>query len=162
MIKLKKETYLIILFVISLSALMSAYIIQYLLGYQPCNLCLIERIPYILSLIILILNFKFKENQKFFNILLFLIFLFSLLISIYHFGIEQGLVPESDTCKYNNNSLLLTKDDILKSFEEVTISCKDVAFKIFGFSLTSYNILVSLIMILISIKIYLINDKIKK
>ena len=93
---------------------------------------------------------------------MFLVFLFSLLISIYHFGIEQGLVPESDTCKYNNNSLLLTKEDILKSFQEVNISCKDVAFKIFGFSLTSYNILISLIMILISIKIYLINDKIKK
>ena len=161
MIKLKKESYLIILFVISLSALVSAYITQYLLGYQPCNLCLIERIPYILCLIIVILNFKFKENQNFFSVLLFLIFLFSLLISIYHFGIEQGLVPESDTCKYNN-SLLLTKDDILKSFQEITISCKDVALKIFGFSLTSYNILVSLIMILISIKIYLINDKIKK
>jgi disulfide bond formation protein DsbB len=139
----------------------SAYIIQYLFGYQPCNLCLIERIPYFLALIILILNYKFKKDQTFYSVLLFLVFTFSLLISIYHFTIEQGLIPESSVCESSNAGLLITKDDILKSLQEITVNCKDVAFNIFGLSLTTYNILISLIMTFISIKIYFINNEIK-
>ena len=36
------------------------------------------------------------------------------------------------------------------------------AFKIFDLSLTTYNMLISIIMLLISLKIYLINNEIKK
>ena len=75
--------------------------------------------------------------------------------------IEQGLIPESSVCESNNSGLLITKDDILKSLQEITVNCKDVAFNIFGLSLTTYNILISLIMTFISIKIYFINNEIK-
>ncbi|MDC1032686.1 disulfide bond formation protein B [Candidatus Pelagibacter sp.] len=159
---LKKETYLKLLFLISFSVLLTAYAIQYLLGYEPCNLCLIERIPYALALIILILNFKFKKDQIFYSVLLTLVFIFSLLISIYHFGIEQGLLTQSNVCGSSNIGSLITKDAILNSLQEVAVNCKDVAFYIFGLSLTTYNILVSLVMFLISIKIYFINNDIKK
>ncbi len=161
MINLRKESYQLLLFLISFLVLVSAYIIQYLFGYQPCNLCLIERIPYFLALIILILNYKFKKDQTFYSVLLFLVFTFSLLISIYHFTIEQGLIPESSVCESSNAGLLITKDDILKSLQEITVNCKDVAFNIFGLSLTTYNMLISLIMTFISIKIYFINNEIK-
>ena len=132
MLNLEIKIYLRLIFIISLISIISAYFIEYILGHQPCNLCLIERIPYGLSVILVMIIYIFKKHEKFFILLFALIFIFSFMISIYHFGIEQGLVPESDTCKYNN-SLLLTKDDILKSFQEITISCKDVALKIFGF-----------------------------
>ena len=56
----------------------------------------------------------------------------------------------------------MIKEDILKSLQELSISCKDVAFKIFGLSLTSYNMIASLIMLLITTKIYLINNDLKK
>lgn len=162
MINLKKETYLIILFSISLTVLLIAYVIQYLLGYQPCNLCLIERIPYALSLVVLTLNYKFRRNAIFFSILLLLIFAFSLLISMYHFGIEQGLIVESNVCGSNNKGSLITKDAILKSLQEIDVNCKDVAFRVFGLSLTTYNIILSLIMLLLSTKVYLINNDSKK
>jgi disulfide bond formation protein DsbB len=162
MLNLKKKTYLTILFLISSSALLIALVIQYLLGYQPCNLCLLERIPYALSLIILILNFQFKKDQIFYSVILSLIFAFSLLISIYHLGIEQGIIAESSVCGSFEKDSLITKDAILKSFQTMAVNCKDVAFKIFGLSLTSYNILVNLIMFLMSVKIYLINNEIKK
>jgi disulfide bond formation protein DsbB len=161
MVNLKKETYQTLLFLISLSVLLLAYIIQYLLGYQPCNLCLIERVPYALAIIILIINYKSKKNQIFYNILLLLVFIFSLFISIYHFGIEQGLIAESNVCKSNNTSSLVTKDAVLKSLKEITINCKDVTFYIFGLSLTTYNILISLILLLMSFKIYFINNDVK-
>ena len=154
MLNLKKETYLRALFFISTIVLLTAYIIQYLLGHQPCNLCLIERIPYALSLFILILNYKFKEDQIFYSVLLLLIFAFSFLISIYHYGIEQNLIIESNVCKSNDDVSLITKDEVLKSLQEINISCKDVTFKIFGLSLTSINIVVSLFFITTLLKIF--------
>jgi len=157
----KKQNYVQILFILSIFALVVAYIIQYIFNYQPCNLCLIERIPYGIAIIILVLNYIFKQDQLFYSILLMLTFLFLFLISLYHFGIEQGIIEESAVCTSKNLDLI-TKEDILKSLPELRISCKDVAFKIFGLSLTTYNILISLCMLAISIKIYLLNYDIKK
>ena len=161
MTNLKKESYLQILFILSFVLLTSALIIEYGLGYKPCNLCIIERIPYIFAIIILVLNYNFKKNQVFFSVLLILIFSFSILISIYHLSIEQGLVEESAVCAAKNLNLT-TKEEILKSLVEPRVSCKDVAFKIFGFSLTTYNIIISILMFLLSTKIYLLNNGIKK
>jgi len=161
MLNLKKETYLKILFLLSFIILFTAYLVQYLLGYQPCNLCILERIPYGLTLIILILNFKFKKDQVFYSILLVLIFAFSISISLYHLGIEQGLFNESNVCETDNMGLIL-KEELLKSLQEIKISCKNVAFKIFGLSLTTYNMFASTLMFLISIKIYLISNGPKK
>ncbi len=157
----KKENYLQILFIISVIALSVAYIIQYILDYQPCNLCLIERIPYGIAIIILVLNYNFRRDQLFYNILLVQNFSFLFLISLYHLGIEQGIIEESTVC-ISKNLDLITKEDILNSLQELRISCKDVAFKIFGLSLTTYNVLISLFMLLLSIKIFLLNYDIKK
>ena len=158
---LKKEHYLLILFSLSFLILITAYAIQYIFGYQPCNLCIIERIPYTLGIIILILSYKFKKDQVFYSVLLLLIFLFSFLISLYHLGIEQGLIDESSVCESGSLNLI-TKESVLKSLQEIRISCKDVTFRIFGLSLTTYNMIISVIMFLISVKIYLINNDIKK
>ena len=161
MTNLKKESYLQILFILSIVVLTSALIIEYGLGYKPCNLCIIERIPYIFAIIILVLNYNFKKNQVFFSVLLILIFSFSILISIYHLSIEQGLVEESAVCAAKNLNLT-TKEEILKSLVEPRVSCKDVAFKIIGFSLTTYNIIISILMFLLSTKIYLLSNGFKK
>ena len=159
--KLKKENYLQILFVLSVLILTSAFIIEYIFGYQPCNLCIIERFPYILAIIILLLNYNFKNNQIFYSVLLILVFSFSILISVYHFSIEQGFIEESAAC-VSKNLDLMTKKDVLNSLQELRISCKDVAFKIFGLSLTTFNIMISILMFLLSTKIYLLSNDIKK
>jgi len=161
MLSLKEKNFLQILFIMSILILGTAFIIEYVFGYQPCNLCLIERIPYGLSIIILLIYFLFKKDQIFYSILLMLIFSFSTIISIYHLGIEQGLLDESSICMSQNLDLI-TKEQILNSLKELNISCKNVAFKIFGLSLTTYNIFISIIMFLLSTKIYLLSNDIKK
>ena len=147
-----KKIYLSIL-VISILALTSAYFIEYFLGYQPCNLCLLERIPYALSIIIILANFKFKFNDKYILLVLIIIFVVSALLSIYHFGIEQGLIEESFVCSTKDN-LNLNKEQLLQELQKMNISCKNVAFTIFGLSLTTYNILLSVIISATLIKIY--------
>ena len=154
MFNLKAETYLKIIFLFSFIALISAFFIEYILGHQPCNLCLIERIPYGLSIMIIMAIFLISKNQKFLVMLLILTFIFSFAISFYHFGIEQGFFQESSVCGVKNSTEIVTKEDLLKQLSEKTISCKDVTFRIFGLSLTSINIVFSLFFIITLLKIF--------
>ena len=159
MANLKIEFYLKLILLISIVSIISAYFIEYVLGYQPCNLCLIERIPYGLSIFLITLNFFFKQNEKFIILLLILTFLFSLIISIYHFGIEQGFFEESTVCGVKDAIEIISKEELLKQLQQKTVSCKDVTFKIFGMSLTSINVLISLIISSILIKIFVSYEK---
>ena len=157
----REEFYLKFVFLISLIAVISAYYIEHILGHQPCNLCVIERIPYILSLIILLINYKFKINKKYLIFSLILIFIFSLIVSIYHFGIEQDFFQESLICDIKNGGDILSKEELLKELQKKTISCKDVTFKFFGFSLTTVNILLSVLLLILLSKIIISYEKIK-
>ena len=159
MFNLKAETILKIIFLFSFIALISAFFIEYILGYQPCNLCLVERIPYGLSIIIIMAIFLIKKNQKFLVLLLILTFIFSFAISFYHYGIEQGFFKESTVCGVKNLTESITKEDLLKQFNEKIISCRDVTFRIFGLSLTSINIVISLLFIITFIKIFIKYEK---
>jgi len=158
---LKIDTYLKIIFFISLISIISAYFIEYVLGYQPCNLCLIERIPYGLSIILIILNYFFNQNKQFVILLLILVFSFSLLISLYHFGIEQGFFEESTVCGLKDANNIISKEELLKQLQLKTISCKDVTFRIFGLSLSAFNIVISLVIFILLIKIFKNYEKIK-
>ena len=140
--------------IFSILSLSIAYFIQYVLGHKPCNLCLIERIPYGLSIMIIMAIFLIKKNQKFLVLLLILIFVFSFSISFYHYGIEQGFFKESFVCGVKNLSESITKEDLLKQLSEKTISCRDVTFRIFGLSLTSINIVINLLFIITLLKIF--------
>ena len=149
-IKNKSLFYIILYF--SIFALLAAYFIQYILGHLPCNLCLIERIPYILTIIIIIISFIFKKFEKIFLLLLSVIFISATSISIYHVGIEQGFIEESLVCDLTSQNNNLTSEDILNQLKEKTISCKDVAFKIFGLSLATINTIISLIISIILVR----------
>ena len=151
---LKVQTGLNIILIVSIISLISAYFIEYVLGHKPCNLCLIERIPYGLSILLVISNLIFKDREKLIILLLFLSFIFSLVISIYHFGIEKGFFEESAICTMKNTTEILSKEQLLEQLQEKIISCKDVKFRFFGFSLTTINIIVSLMLSFLLIKIY--------
>ena len=162
MYKFKIDTYLKIIFFISLTSLISAFFIEYALGHQPCYLCLIQRVPYVLSIIIIIFSFFLKKDKKFLILLLTLIFFFSLTISFYHFGIEQGFFKESAVCRLQNAFESVSKEELLKQLQVKPVSCKDVTFRIFGFSLTVINMIVSVFLILVLLNIYKNYEKFKK
>ena len=159
MFKLKVEFYLKIIFIFSAIALSSAFFIEYILGHQPCNLCLLERIPYGLSLVLISAIFILRKNEKFFILLLIITFIFSLAISFYHYGIEQGFFEESAVCGVKDFTENITKEDLLKQLSEKTVRCKDVTFRILGLSLTSINIIISLLFIIALTKIYIKYEK---
>jgi disulfide bond formation protein DsbB len=113
----------------------------------------------LLAIIVVLLNFKFIQFEKFFILLLIIIFFAGTILSLYHLGIEQGFIQESLVCDLKSGSNLLSKEEILKQLQEKSVSCKDVTFKIFGLSLTSYNILISLLITISAGKIYFNYDK---
>ena len=161
MSQLKKKTTLSLILIFSVFALIAAYFIQYILGHKPCNLCLIERLPYISSIILTLLSLILKKFEKIIFILLALIFISATIISFYHFGIEQGFFQESLVCNSNNEINNLNKEDLLKELQKRTISCKDVDFRLFGLSLATINTIISFILSVIIFKIFFNYEKSK-
>jgi disulfide bond formation protein DsbB len=159
MVKNNKNLLIKLVFLVSIVALVSALFIEYILGHQPCNLCILERFPYLIAIIIIIFNYKFSQFEKFFILLLTIIFSIGTILSLYHLGIEQGFIQESLVCDLKSGSNLLSKEEILKQLQQKNVNCKDVTFKIFGLSLTSYNILISLLISVSTGKIYFNYDK---
>ena len=155
MFQIKNRTTLNLILIFSIFALSAAYFIQYILGHKPCNLCLIERLPYIFAIIIISLGLILKKFEKIIIIALFLIFVAATIISFYHFGIEQGFFKESFVCNLDDNIANLSKEDLIKKLQEQPISCKDVSFRIFGLSLATINTIISLILSVITIKLFL-------
>ena len=162
MYKFRIKINLNLIFLLCLISIISAYFIEYLLGHQPCNLCLIERIPYGLSLILITLNYILVKNERFIILLLILIFAFSLILSFYHFGIEQGFFEESVVCGLKDALNVINKEEILKQLQVKTVSCKDVTFRIFGFSLTAFNMIISLILVIFLTNFFKNYEKFKK
>tara|TARA_X000001036_G_C19921745_1_gene497923 strand:+ start:11 stop:487 length:477 start_codon:yes stop_codon:yes gene_type:complete len=137
----------------SILSLLIAYVIQYVLGHKPCNLCLIERIPYIASIILISLIFILNKYQKIISSIILIFFTFGALVSFYHFGIEQGFFSESLICELSNNNPL-NKEELLNQLKKAEIvSCKDVTFRFFGLSLATINTIISIILSGIMIKI---------
>ena len=150
-----KSLLLKLILLVSFVALIAAFFIEYVLGHQPCNLCILERIPYVVAIVIVLLNYKFSQFEKLFLVLLIIVFLTATILSVYHFGIEQGFIEESLVCDLKNGSGVTSKEEILKQLQEQKVSCKDVTFKIFGLSLTTYNIVISILITINTLKIYL-------
>ena len=156
-LKFKTELPLILIF--SVFSILFAVYVEYILNHKPCNLCLLQRIPYILTIILIIIVTIFKNLQRLVFLLLSLIFLLGTLLSLYHVGIEQGLISESFVCADNVDTSITDKAEILKQLENKAVSCKDGTFTIIGASLASINTFISLFITIITISIFLKYEK---
>tara|TARA_B100000029_G_C17233742_1_gene836310 strand:+ start:306 stop:788 length:483 start_codon:yes stop_codon:yes gene_type:complete len=153
----KKILFIILIFIFLI--LISAFVIEHKFGHQPCKLCLYERIPYFVSILLILKIFFIKSYNKITILALILVFIISAILAFYHFGIEQGYFKESLACSTENLLESTTKEELLKQLEENTISCKEVSFKIFGFSLASINTIFSIVLSVIFIKLFINYEK---
>ena len=142
------------LLIFSVFSILFAFYVEHVLGHKPCNLCILQRFPYIASIILIVIVTIFKNFQRLVFLLLSLIFLLGTLLSLYHVGIEQGLISESFVCTDNVDTSITDKAEILKQLENKAVSCKDVTFTIIGASLASINTFISLVITIITINIY--------
>ena len=155
MLDQKKNIILIIIFFIILLSIISALIIEHALGHKPCSLCLYERVPYFLSVLLIIKIFYFKKYEKITLLILFFVFISSSLLAFYHFGIEQGFFNESIVCNVENQLKILSKEQLLKELNKNIESCKDVTFRILGLSLAAINTILSVVLSIIFLKLFI-------
>tara|TARA_Y100001980_G_C14225880_1_gene80107 strand:- start:17 stop:499 length:483 start_codon:yes stop_codon:yes gene_type:complete len=138
----------------SILSLAIAYFIQYILGHEPCNLCLIERIPYLVSLILISLIFIINKFEKVIAGIVLLFFIFGSIVSFYHVGIEQGFFSESMVCDLGSSNENISKEFLLKQLKNNTaVSCKDVTYRLFGLSLATINTIISILLSVIMLKV---------
>ena len=159
MLKQTNNIFLIVIFVVISLTITSALIIQYWLGHEPCKLCLYQRIPYFLAILLIIKIFFFKKYEKITLLILSLIFIGSAALAFYHFGIEQGFFNESLACTAPDLSKTLSKEQLMELLKQNSVSCKDVSFKILGLSLATINTIFSFFLSVIFIKLFLNNAK---
>ena len=139
-----------------------AYFIQYFLGHKPCNLCLIERIPYLSSLILISLIFIINKFEVIISIIVLALFIIGSIVSFYHVGIEKGFFNESFVCNLGGVKENLSIEELLKSLQNAPISCKDVTFRFLGLSLATINTITSLLLSIIMVKVLVNFQKHKK
>ena len=149
---MNNRTSLNLLIIFSFIALSFAYFVEFILGHEPCNLCKIERIPYIGSLILGSLIMFLNKWEKIILSIILVLFVFGSIISIYHVGIEQGIFSESLLCELSFNNNIHNTEELLKTLKKTPISCKDVTFKIFGLSLATFNAVLSILISYILLK----------
>ena len=130
----------------SVLSLSIAYFIQYILGYKPCNLCLIERIPYPAAIILISLIFILNRFKKVIAGIVLLFFIFGAIISFYHVGIEQEFFKESFICNLDSATEALSAEQLLKQLKNAPVSCKDVTFRFLGLSLATINTIISILL----------------
>ena len=155
---IKNKFTLNVVLIFSVFALITAYFIQYILNHKPCNLCLIERIPYLAAIIFISLIFILNKFEKIISLIVGLFFIFGAVVSFYHFGIEQGFFNESLVCNLGS-SKATTAQELLKQLEKETVSCKDVTFRVLGLSLATFNTIISIIISAMMFKITINYEK---
>ena len=152
---IKKNLTLKSILTLILLILVSAFVIEYAMGYKPCKLCIYERIPYFLSILLIFQILLIKKFEKISLLLLSLVFVVSFVLAFYHFGIEQGFFQESIACTTNGLSNELTKEQILEKLKQNNISCKDVSFKFLGLSLAAINSIFSIALSVIFVRLFI-------
>ena len=159
MLKQTNNIFLIVILAIISLTIISALIIQYWLGHEPCKLCLYQRIPYFLSILLIIKILFIKKYEKITLLILFLVFMSSTFLAFYHFGIEEGFFNESLACTTGDLSKILSKEELLEQLKQQNISCKDVSFRILGLSLAAINTIFSLVLSVIFVRLLVNYEK---
>ena len=156
---MNKRIILNVIVLISFFSLSFAYFVEFVLNHQPCNLCKIERVPYMGGLVLIPLFLIIKKWEKVILSIVAILFIFGTIVSFYHFGIEQGFFEETLVCTASNLSEALTKEEVLDQLNQNIISCKNVSFRIFGFSLATINTIFSIILSAIFIRLFINYEK---
>ena len=148
----KIKFFFLFIFTLSLFSLIAALYIEYILGFKPCILCIYQRIPYAIAILISLSAFLIG-NRNILLIILGLTFLAGILLSGYHVSIEKGIIEPLFSCT-GENIKALEKEEILKSLNNIQPDCKDVDFSIFGVSLATLNFIISFVLTIVIVYIF--------
>lgn len=145
----KNWIYLII--TISSIAILTAFIAEHLFKILPCKMCLYQRYPYyILILVSFIFLFLKNKNNKIYYILVEILLLIGIFFSLWHVAIENNLISGPPGCAIsleNFDSNLSLKEYIIN---RPIVSCNEVNWTFLGISFAIYNSLLQIALLIIN------------
>jgi len=145
-----KKYYFLIVFIISSIIIVSAYILEYIYNFPPCKLCIYQRIPYFLILVVCATSFLMEYRNIHFYAIFFLFFS-SFLIASFHSLVERGLIEYNSGCSSSINDFE-SIEDLRNHLESVALTkCDEIIFSIMGLSLANINSLISFSLVLFNI-----------
>jgi disulfide bond formation protein DsbB len=137
------------LFLLAASAgsLLAAFFFQYVVGLQPCILCIWQRWPYAVVIVLTILALTAASQVPKLRAALLALCGVALLfgggVAVFHVGVEQHWWTGTPGC-----GVTATADSIEALRAQImaapVVRCDQVAWSLFGISMAGYNILISL------------------
>lgn len=127
----------------SLTALIAAYLSQYIGGLQPCPLCLYQRVPYGINIFLGAVAIYLIGRDRMPIILIAVIgsvFMVDAGIAFYHVGVEQGWFEGLAACAGGGETPGTVSElmSILLN-EPPPPPCDQVQWSLFGVSMAGYN-----------------------
>jgi len=132
----------------SIAILAAALAFQYIGGLAPCELCILQRWPYVATIVLGLLAFFASRSgnsglARLLVALACIAFLIDAGIAAYHVGVEQKWWQGPTTC--TGFQLGGSVQDMLKRIESAPlVRCDEIAWSLFGISMAGYNFLLSL------------------
>ncbi|MDP5110330.1 MAG: disulfide bond formation protein B [Rickettsiaceae bacterium] len=149
-IKLKDPYILLLLF--ASFGLVFAYIVEYIMELPVCPLCIYQRFPYLILIVLSIISISGQSKLNKYYIITIVLAIF---LASYHTGVERGIFEMSGFCKplvkISNNMSVSDFTKMLYNAGEIG-QCNKPALVIFGLSMTEWNLLFNLFLLTIFIK----------
>ena len=146
------------IFVLVTSAIVMATVLlsQYWGGLAPCELCLTERWPWDVAIVISFVAVMTGSRSALPWVALLLagVFIVGSALAFYHVGVEQHWFAGPSACTAGATPATIEALKAQLSHQQ-PVRCDEPAWRLFGISLAGWNFLASLIMAAISIFVFL-------
>lgn len=153
---------LLVIFCYSFLSLILAYLSQYIFGFEPCILCIYQRILFFIILILASVGIYFYNNKKYSKIIFFgccFVMMINLLVAFYHSGIELKVFSEYSKCSTKDYSKVKDVETLREMLMQTdSKKCGEVELKIFKLSMAQWNFIVSLLILILFRLVFILQD----
>jgi disulfide bond formation protein DsbB len=146
-----KDPYILVL-VLSSFGLAFAYVVEYMMKLPACPLCVYQRFPYLILIVLSIISISGQNGLSKYYIATVV---FAIFLATYHTGVERGVFKISGFCK----PLVKISDNMsVSDFTKMLYNpgqlgqCNKPALVIFGLSMTEWNLILNLFLLAMFIK----------
>lgn len=141
---LSPRTVLLACALLSFSMLTAALVGQYGFGLYPCDLCIYQRIPYTIIVVIGVFGWFCVKNRRWQYIMAIVcafLFLIDAGIAGYHAGVESGIFKGPTACS-SNGDVMQTLEQIRASIRNAPlVTCSQAMVHILGLSMAAWNMI---------------------
>ena len=161
MVQISNRIKLWLILVISICVLSIVFLVEFGLGLEPCILCKYQRIPYFAAILFTGMALHIKTaNQVGTLDVICVIFILSVVLAFYHYGIEQHWWEVASGCGDFDRIPMNFEDFKSQLLAKLPKRCDEIDWTLFGLSMSGYNFLVSIGLVVFSLPFNLFHKKI--